>query len=119
MSAHGLKKLHLCSRFWNMPPTHIRPCPLTIARMASGAGLLKTRRDAAITAIDAADWTTALRELRAAKVILATQPDVVHGDDSLKWFRDSIDALIKDAKQESAAATGIQYQPVTYTGSTA
>ena len=84
--------------------------------MASGASLLKTRRDAALAAIDAGDYAQALIELRAAKVILATQPEVVHRDDSLKWFRDSIDSLIKEAKQESPAATGFQYPPVTYTG---
>lgn len=59
---------------------------------------------AAIDAIEAEDFQTALRKLQAAKAALIALPDTSHRNASLNWNRDAIDSLILECRCEIRAA---------------
>ncbi len=64
------------------------------------ASTLNDRVDLALAAIDAGEWATALRELRACKLILATRPEMFRGEAGQKWNSTAIDDLIRQAQGE-------------------
>ena len=80
---------------------------------------LNTYRDAAVTALAAGQYATALTNLRAAKALLATMPDTRKGEESMTWDREGIDRLIADCQRGQAAAAGVQRARTTYTRPTA
>lgn len=70
---------------------------------------LNTLYVAAVAAIDAADWDTAINKLMAIKTRLATTPNLSRslagdGSQSITWNPGDIDSLITQCRQNKAAA---------------
>lgn len=86
--------------------------------MASAASV-NTLMDAAVAALEAGDYATALTKLMAAKASLAAIPDSSKAGESLNYDRGSIDELIRQVRQQQTAASvsanGISTARVTYT----
>lgn len=61
---------------------------------------VNTYVDAAITAIDGGDWSTAHTKLLAAKAALVGLPDASEESASLRWDRNAIDELIEQVKRQ-------------------
>ncbi len=89
---------------------------------------LNTLYAAAVTAIDAADWDTAIHQLMAVKIRLATMPNLSRslaggGSQSITWNAAELDSLIAQCRQNKVAAShssgGIfQASRVIYAGAT-
>jgi hypothetical protein len=75
---------------------------------------INTLGDAAVAAIEAADWDTAETKLLALQTKLAVTPDVDLQGHSVRYGRDTIDQLIRRVTKTRAATAGIQYSRVTY-----
>lgn len=79
---------------------------------------------AAVTAIEAGEFSTALTKLRAAKALLSAVPNSRQGDLELEWDRRAIDSLIEDVESQLATTDtgvdpnglggGVQRTTVTY-----
>lgn len=83
---------------------------------------LETLYAAAVAAIDAADYDTAIAKIMAMKARLATTPNLTRGlggggSQSITWNPAQLDSLIADCRKMQAAALsagGITLIPVTY-----
>lgn len=64
--------------------------------MVINASSVNSYVEAAITAIEASDWTTARTKLLQAKAALVALPDSAKSGETLEWDRGSIDELIRD-----------------------
>lgn len=78
------------------------------------AAQINTKVDEAVTEIEAANWSKALRKLLAAKAMLSAQVDGREGDQSLTWDRSAIDALIKDVRKQAGSSAGIRSSKIRY-----
>lgn len=87
----------------------------------------QTAIDAAVTAYQAGDLSTALVQARSAQLLLIGNPDATDGAHDLKWDRQSIQNFIDDIKAELAGAAtdsdgvntgGIQRTAVVYVNPT-
>lgn len=69
---------------------------------------LNTYRDAAIAALESADYATAIAKALAAKMVLATMENAMRGaggnQQQYSWDRDAIDSFIGHCKQLRAEA---------------
>jgi hypothetical protein len=88
---------------------------------------LETYRDAAIAALVSADYTVAIRNALAAKMLLATMANAMRGtgggnQQQMSWDRDSIDQFISQcrilqsqaAHADSTSGGAFRQIPVTY-----
>ncbi len=85
---------------------------------------LNTLYTAAVAAIDAADYDTAIAKLMAVKLRLATTPNINRaigggGSEAISWNAAEIDTLIAQCRQMkstalAAASGGIQSTKVVY-----
>lgn len=69
---------------------------------------LNTVMGLADAAIAAESWSAAMLQLMRAKAMISGMPDLQHGDASVRWRGENIDALINLVKQNKAAGVGIQ-----------
>lgn len=82
--------------------------------MAIDASALNSYMDAAVTALAAGDYATALNQVLAAQGILSVLPDLTRssgtdgGTQAAKWDRTAIDGLIKRIRQQQGAGLGVQ-----------
>ena len=60
----------------------------------------------AVAAIEAGDYATALRKLRAAAALLHAHPDIRDGDQELKYDRRGLEAMIRDTQQAAGSTAG-------------
>jgi hypothetical protein len=74
--------------------------------------------DAAVIAIQAGDYATALRKALIAQALLATVPDSTLGNDELRWGRQAIDELIVNLRRQQAAGVGLQQTKISYARAT-
>lgn len=84
----------------------------------SDVSQLATYRDAAITALLAAEYDTAIQQAMAAKLFLATMPSLKQADREVAWNSQAIDEFIAQCRQlattAAVAAGGIRQTKVTY-----
>lgn len=88
----------------------------------SRASDLESYRTAAIAAVAAGDYATAISQAMAAKMTLATMPDSKQDANiETTWDRNAIDKFIAECKAQQASTTGLgssvgvmQRQPVRY-----
>lgn len=78
----------------------------------SDVSIYKGYLTAAITAMDAADWGTALAEILKAETALAALPDSEVAEDRVEWGR-QLTSLKADVRGQQAAAVGIQRTKIT------
>jgi hypothetical protein len=70
---------------------------------------LDTLYSAAVAAIDAGSWSTAIAKLMAMKARLATMPNLARnlsggGSQSITWNATQLDSLIADCRRQQAAS---------------
>lgn len=86
--------------------------------MSSDVSRLKTYRDAAITALAAGDYATAIQQAMAAKLMIATMPDLREEDRQITWNAEAIDQFIAQCRDLATAAavatSGIRQTKITY-----
>ena len=69
---------------------------------------INTRVEAAVTAMDAGDYTTAREKLETASVMLAGLPDSKKGNSELQWDREAIDKMLaRVAERETRSSAGV------------
>lgn len=73
----------------------------------------------AVAAMEAGDWSTAIRKLMAAQARLAAKPDSTSGMSGLRWDRASITRLLAECRRmQTSAATassgGIRRSAIEY-----
>lgn len=87
------------------------------------AAAVNTSVESAITAMEAGEWSSAIRSLMAAKARLIALPDAIKGQMQLRWDRQAIDDLIAECRREQAVdaagsneSTGgvLRRVPITY-----
>ena len=81
--------------------------------MASAAQI-NAKVDDAVSAMDDADWLTAISKLMQVKAMLIGKPDSKKSGTELIWDRGSVDALIRQCRGEQGAKTGMQASNVKY-----
>lgn len=70
---------------------------------------------AAVTAIESADWDTALTKLYAAKALLATLPSRTAKEGvELEYDAAAIDSLIDSINRQRVASVGLQSTEIVY-----
>ena len=72
--------------------------------MTIAAATIQTKIEAAVTAQEAGDYATALKNLRSAKLLLSGLPNIQSGDANIGWDRASIDSMIAELEQLRHAA---------------
>lgn len=82
--------------------------------MAIDGATLRTKLDAAVTAIAAGNWETAEDELLQAEGILAGLPDGSADGINTSWARDQIDRLYRRIRARRQAKEGLQFTNITY-----
>jgi hypothetical protein len=82
--------------------------------MAIDVSTFHSYLDDGITALAGGDYATAMAKFLAAKAVLAGLPDGTVDGDETKFSRADLDQLIQQARQGSAADTGIQRAKVKY-----
>ncbi len=65
--------------------------------------VLSDLRDAAVAAIAAGDYATALTKCEAAQVYISLTPNANHGPEGLQWRGTEIETLLKRLSQKAAA----------------
>ncbi len=82
--------------------------------------LIRQYRAAAIAALAAGDYTTAVNQALAAQAVLATIPSnaargggASGGNQSLAWSAEAIDSFIVRCRQQGASAQGITSANIT------
>lgn len=82
--------------------------------------LIQQYRTAAITALVAGDYNTAIQQALAAQMMLATIPasatrggGTSGGNQSLSWSAEAIDQFIVRCRQQGASAQGITLNSIT------
>jgi hypothetical protein len=81
------------------------------------AGLLRQYRDAAIAALEAGDFETALRKALAAQAMLASMPQVnsQSNQNSMAWMNaPEIEKFILNVHRQQAVAMGLRSSAITY-----
>jgi hypothetical protein len=68
------------------------------------ASTLNTRVDLAITAMDDADWSTALSHLLVCKLLLSTRAEQFRGEIGLRYNAQAIDQLIEQCRAQQRIA---------------
>jgi hypothetical protein len=80
----------------------------------SRVDLLNTTMDAAIAALSAGDYSTAVNKALTAQAILATLPKVSRsqgtggGAQSAEWDAQAIDNFVRRLRQQQGASLGVQ-----------
>lgn len=82
--------------------------------------LIRQYRSAAIAALAAGDYNTAVNQALAAQAVLATIPasatrggGTSGGNQSMAWSAEAIDSFIVRCRQQGASAQGITSVPIT------
>lgn len=80
--------------------------------------LVQSSVAAAVAAMRAGEWATAITELLAAKTLLAVVPDSQKGSLSMRWRPQELDKLIAECRRNQATAArgtgGISRTPIEY-----
>jgi len=88
---------------------------------------LTTLCDAAIAAMDAADWNTAVLKLMAIKIRRATMPDMTASaggnTQGIRWTPSELDSMIAECRRNQRAATvaargPLRFSKITYARAT-
>ena len=82
--------------------------------MAVTLEALNTRIDAAVTAIDAGNYATALIQIRGAMAIQAALPSAIKGSSALTHDRQQLVELEKICLRAQASSAGVQRTPIKY-----
>lgn len=83
-------------------------------RMPSVMEQFEQAIQAAASAIQSGDADAALRQARAAQVLLAAIPDGGREGSQASWGRQMLPQIIADAKQMKAASMGMRDTRITY-----
>lgn len=75
----------------------------------SRASEINTRVDAAVAAIDAADWSTALTKLLGAKALMVSVPESGFDGATLRYNAQAVDQLIADVRASRSGGSGVQH----------
>jgi hypothetical protein len=82
--------------------------------------LLKQFRAAALSALGAGDYNTAINQALAAQLVLSTMPGHLSrsqgggGNQSLAWDSESIDRFVVRCRQAQSAGLGVQTANIVY-----
>ncbi len=71
------------------------------------ADTINTKVDAAITAAESGDHTTAVKYLRSALMAMNAMPDARKGNHELKWDRESLQRLLEHEEKLAASQSGM------------
>lgn len=84
----------------------------------AGAADINTAADAAVVAIRAGDYGTALTQALAAQALLAAVPDSIQGvgggATELRWGRQAINELVINIRRQQSIAGGMQQTKIIY-----
>lgn len=69
---------------------------------------INTRVAAAVTAMDAGDWTTAETKLLGAQALMAALPNGGHGEETLNWNPNGLRDLLMQVRMKRGAGLKIQ-----------
>ncbi len=77
--------------------------------MANSLQTVQDKINLAVTAQEADDFTTALRYVRSAQMLLATLPSrVKHGDNEVEFLAETLSALAADLSRQQAVSVGVR-----------